>query len=434
MRFSGFRLPLLAALAAATVGLFVWATDRTYGDTVFVLPPSTTISSPYVIPSTYVLPSSYVLPRYVESSYTVAPAVGLYSTGLIETTYRRGLFGRRWVVERPVVASYPTAYVPTTYVSGYLPTTYVSSYLPTTYVSSYLPTTYVSSYLPTTYVAPSYYSTAYRVRRYRPTTYTYYPTVYETAYTTPADICCDTVAVDTSVRSAPPSSGAVSALSRPPREVESSSADDNAFDSVVPLPAETAKERSTARGNAATNAQTKDNTNRADSPPKPPAAGAVDDAGTAGAQKNAPAKTGGAPAAKKAAPPAAPADDSNPNDLAPAPGDDGVLRRDSLRPTYSRMRSADRRNILFGTVETEDGRPQTEVPVTVVNRTSTSNRHTGVTDAFGTFAIRVPDGQWTVRVTMPSGTMQTVRNITVTGGRIMDNLELREVQNLIISF
>ena len=60
----------------------------------------------------------------------------------------------------------------------------------------YVPTTYVSSYVPTTYVAPTYYSTSYVVGRYRPTSYTYYPTVYETAYRTSADLCCDQVVVD----------------------------------------------------------------------------------------------------------------------------------------------------------------------------------------------------------------------------------------------
>ena len=105
-----------------------------------------------------------------------------------------------------------------------------------------------------------------------------------------------------------------------------------------------------------------------------------------------------------------------------------------MKAIYSRMRPAERRNILFGTVETEAGQPLGEVPVTVVNRNGSSIRHNGVSDAFGSFAIRVPDGQWIVRVTMPSGNMQTVRNITVTGGKVMDNLELREVQNLIISY
>ena len=289
MRFSGIRLALAAAFASATVGLFVWATERTYGDTVFVLPTSTTvsISSPYVLPTAYVRPSSYLLPSYVETSYSVAPAVSLVPTGYIETTYRRGLFGRRWVVERPVVASYPTAYIPTVYVSGYVPATYVSSYVPTTYV------------------APTYYSTSYRVSRYRPTAYTYYPTVYETAYTTAPDVCCDEVVVDSTVRAVPQSGGAVSALSRAPRDVESGSTDADYIDSNVttPLPEELAKQRSTLRG---------DGTQR-DSPPKPPVVGADEAAATkaqtgrAGTSKNAAAqKAAGTPESKKAAPPPQP--------------------------------------------------------------------------------------------------------------------------------
>ena len=57
-----------------------------------------------------------------------------------------------------------------------------------------------------------------------------------------------------------------------------------------------------------------------------------------------------------------------------------------------------------------------------------------MSNAFGGFAIKVPDGQWSVRVTMPSGNAQTIRDITVTDGRIVDNLEAREVHNLIISY
>jgi hypothetical protein len=404
MRLSGIRLPLMAAVATASVGLFVWATDRSYGDTLFLLPTTTTIANPYVIPTTYAVSSSYVFPTsYVETAYTVAPSVSLFSTGYIETTYRRGLFGRRYIVERPVVASYPTAYVPTTYVSGYVPTTYVSSYVPTTYV------------------APTYYSTAYRVRRYRPTAYTYYPTVYptvyETAYTSSPDICCDEVVVDRTVRTVPQSGNAVSALSRAPKEVESGSMDNDYIDSTVttpPLPEELARQRSTQRGNGAA----ADNTPRT----PVPAAGDAEKA----ANKNA-TGAGGTPATKKAKPA-----DEEPIDLQAAPKDE--IRRDSNRPTYERLRTVDRRNILFGTVESEDRSPRGEVPVTVVNRRDNSIRRNGVSDAFGTFAIRVPDGDWTVRVTMPSGSTQAVRHITVRGGRVIDNLESREVQNLIISF
>jgi Carboxypeptidase regulatory-like domain len=450
MRLTGFRLPLLAAFVSASVGLFVWATDRTYGDTLVVLPTTATISvsSPYVVPTSYVVPSSYVIPSYVETSYSLSPTVSLWPTGYVETTYRRGLFGRRWIVERPVVAAYPTAYVPTTYVSSYVPTTYVSSYVPTTYVSSYVPTTYVSSYVPTTYVAPTYYSTAYSVRRYRPTTYTYYPTLYETAYTTVPEICCDTVVVDSTVRSVPQSSVSSSAGSRGEKEVGASSHEDPTIPSYVdtPQPNNMRERRSTAQGDQGTGAQSKAGAKRADSPPNPPAAGADEDAASKAATrteggggavpKNVPAKNapGGASESKKAVSPVAPEGDEDLK-LEPAPAaGDGVVRRDSLRPVYPRLRSVDRRNILFGTVETEDGRPRGEVPVTVINRNSGAIRHSGVSNAFGGFAIPVPDGQWVVRVTMPSGNMQSVRDITVTGGKVMDNQEGREVQNLIISF
>jgi hypothetical protein len=210
------------------------------------------------------------------------------------------------------------------------------------------------------------------------------------------------------------------------------------YPSIVdaPLPGEQTKARSTVRG---------DQSNRADSPPNPPAAGAGDEAESkaatkgasgGGVQKNAQGqRAGGAATPKtKAAPPAAPADDNEQIDLRPAPGSDETVRRDSLRPVYPRLRTVDRRNVLIGSVETDDGQPRAEVPVTVVNRSNTAIRHSGLSSAFGGFAIRVPDGRWSVRVTMPSGNVQTVRDITVTGGRIMDNLEAREVHNLIISY
>jgi hypothetical protein len=208
------------------------------------------------------------------------------------------------------------------------------------------------------------------------------------------------------------------------------------------LPDEPAARRSTLQNNNATKADT----GRADSPPAAPvAAGDPDDAqqGKAAtkaapvdAEKKAGTPKSGAPASKKAAPPAAPADESNPIDLQPAPGspESETIRRDSQRPVYARVRRAERRNILFGTVETDNREPRVEVPVVVSNRNNSLLQHSGVSDAFGAFAIRVPDGQWTVKVTMPSGNIQTVRNITVTDGKVMDNLEGREVYNLIISY
>jgi hypothetical protein len=248
--------------------------------------------------------------------------------------------------------------------------------------------------------------------------------------------------VDTTVRAVPESSAASPSRRK---EVESSSFDDGT-DAYVnpPLPGESRQQRSTAPGGQATGTQTNANTRAADSPPIAPSATADDAAtkaatkgqgGAAPVQKNDPAKNaGGAPAAKKAAAPVAPEDNIGPELQSAPPGDDAVLRRESMRPTYSRVRAAARRNVLFGTVETDDGVPRSEVPVTVVNRSNSFLRHSGASDAFGTFAIKVPDGQWIVRVTMPSGSQQSVRSITVRDGKVLDNQEGREVQNLIISF
>ena len=69
-----------------------------------------------------------------------------------------------------------------------------------------------------------------------------------------------------------------------------------------------------------------------------------------------------------------------------------------------------------------------DVRLTVTNRSKimASFSAAASANAFGGFAIRVPDGQWIVKVTMPSGNIQTVRNITVTDGKVMDNLEVTQ--------
>ena len=40
--------------------------------------------------------------------------------------------------------------------------------------------------------------------------------------------------------------------------------------------------------------------------------------------------------------------------------------------------------------------------------------------AFGRFAVKVPDGDWVVKVTMPSGRVYPVSEITVSNGMITD--------------
>ena len=97
------------------------------------------------------------------------------------------------------------------------------------------------------------------------------------------------------------------------------------------------------------------------------------------------------------------------------------------------MRTA-RRNVLVGWVESQAGERLTDVPVSVVSRSNSLIHRDGTTNAFGGFAIRLADGEWTVNVTKPSGRVFPVRHISVDGGKITDLQEGREVYDLIISF
>src|SRR5262249_40223696 len=163
MRSLGIRLPLFAATAWAGISLSAWGMDLRYVDAIYVTPTTATVTLPssYLLPtsylatSSYVVPSAYVVPSYVATSYVAEP-VGLWPATYIATTYRRGLLGRRWLVERPVVAAYAT------------------------------------TYLPTVDYVPTYYATSYRTRLYRPTVYEY-PSAWETSYVTSARNECDDV-------------------------------------------------------------------------------------------------------------------------------------------------------------------------------------------------------------------------------------------------
>ena len=176
MRLSYVRLPLLAATVWMGIGFSVRAMDIRYGETVYITPTSTTYSlaPSYVVSSSFVTPAAYVVPSYFSTGYVVpssysttyiAEPVTLLPTTYVATTYRRGLLGRRWLVERPVTASYGT---------------------------TYLPTSYATTYIPSSYVFPTYYTTSYRLRTYTPTVYEY-PAMWETAAVIPRGDCDEVV-------------------------------------------------------------------------------------------------------------------------------------------------------------------------------------------------------------------------------------------------
>ncbi len=72
-------------------------------------------------------------------------------------------------------------------------------------------------------------------------------------------------------------------------------------------------------------------------------------------------------------------------------------------------------------VSSDRGRAEENVRVTVSNRSGAFVDRTDTTDAFGRYAIRVPDGDWTIRVTMPSGRVYDVYQLTVSGDQITDD-------------
>jgi hypothetical protein len=110
-------------------------------------------------------------------------------------------------------------------------------------------------------------------------------------------------------------------------------------------------------------------------------------------------------------------------------------RTESRKPVYASSRAyrPDGHSVLFGRVRERDTRePEEGVRVVLSNRTGAFADKVGMTDAFGRFAVRVPDGDWTVRVTMPSGRVYPVSEITVSNGEISDD-QGREIPSLTIT-
>jgi hypothetical protein len=136
-----------------------------------------------------------------------------------------------------------------------------------------------------------------------------------------------------------------------------------------------------------------------------------------------------APAERTTAPPAtkppgpAPADsDSILVPPVPTPGaPEEAVKRDSLKPVgLSPILSP--RNVLEGrVVSSESGRAEGNVRVTASSRSQAFVDRYDLTDASGHYAIRVPDGDWTVKVTMPSGRTYDVYQLTVSGAQVTDD-------------
>jgi hypothetical protein len=423
MRLIRLRLPILAVLVLAVSSvpiraqvLYLETADWTPTVRVLALPTSYVVASTYTVPTTYTIPTVYAT-AYVTQSALLTPTTYL-APSYYETRFqRRGLFGRRLVETTRAV------------------------YLPST---TYYPTTY---FYPTTFYSPTVLDTG----------------VVPTGYTTlrSSDCCGGEViaAVTPEVRQysselAPAASPPAQRNTTRPRQapLRSQAADEEATDSNVPeLP---------ARESATRPESTDTTTGQRYSPPNPqvptreqstaaptgssatqtkPAA-----AGTTGGNaqpKNVNPRPGTSEPAKSAAPepPKAPA---GIDDLQAAPTGDETTgaassgqRRVVQRyiPTTPRTLRSEYRNVLFGRVKARDtNEPEEGVRVTISNQTSAYADRVAFTDAFGRFAVKVPDGDWTVKVTMPSGRVFSVSQITVNNGMISDNIG-RDIPSLVIT-
>jgi hypothetical protein len=434
MRATGLRLALLAILTL-TLG-----TAQTRADEVFFLetstwiptasvltvPTSSWLATTAVVPTTFVIPTAYSTAYVIESAY-VAPVATLKPTYFETRFRRRGLFGRRLVETTRAFYSPTTVYYPT-----------ARSFYPT--ALTYYPTIYTASALVDRAVVPTEY------------------------VATTATSCCGNVIVDSApvVRALPVDRSAAVEASPAPRttprsrssRVESEPDDESISSDVEPV-------RPTEPAAARPATPTRSGEVTPPVPQPPPArekstAPRPDSTTPAGVRPAAPAGTagganaGGTTAQPKArsnpAAPTAPGGDlpavtpAEDEQLFPAPEKDaaskapGTVRRDNLKPVLpTRTIRSEYRNVLVGIVRARGtDEPEDSVQVTVSSRTNPDVEKVALTNAFGKFAVRVPDGDWTVKVAMPSGRVYPVRQITVSSGMIFDDAG-RDVPSLIIT-
>ena len=341
----------------------------TFFETVY-LPTSSVVG----LPTSSVLATSYVVPTAYSSTYFPTSSIVTGGDYLVPTStvVRRSLLRPRRYVER-------TSY-------SYLPTTYVS---PTSY---FPPTSYVvpTSYLPTSYVVPTTYLSS--------------------SYVTPTSYVIDNGVITTSASSYP-------------CETTSSAA-----------PNRSSSSRS-GNGNGGGNSIVSEPTNGGSSNERRPlgtmnsSPGGDDGIPSPVIPGNANPAAGPTPARPNAAeantPPASPIPEPDPLKM-PDPGTNAGTKppvnettlRSVRRPTY------DVRNILRGRViSAESRRPEEGVSIIVSSSTKNFSDRNAMTDAYGEFNVSLPDGDWTVKVKMPSGSIYPVGrdSVTASNGRVIDS-------------
>ena len=373
-----------------------------------IIPTSSVVATSAYLPTSYVVPTSTYLPTsYLVPTTSYLPTSSVYATSYLPSTtaftesyYRGGLFRPRRYVERTSYFASPTSYLTG---SSYLtPTSYLS---PTNYLT---PTSYIA---PTSYFSSSLFPTSYIV----PTTSTIVPTTYfsgssitPTSYlvddglirtSATAAVCCDTGSATTSAAIEP---AALPTRAVAPRVQTTPSAGREMITS-----------QPQAGGMSTAPIERQPSAAIRQTPSDPGTSSAV----VPPTSTQRPIEESGSPPLPDGSLEALPV---------PAPGSMGQPQADertertTLKPTYSPARPS-ARNILRGKVVSYDsGRPEEMVSIVLTNRGGGFIDKKTLTDADGEFKISLPDGDWAVKVTMPSASVFTVGAVTASAGKVID--------------
>ena len=363
------------------------------------VPTSTIVSGPMattsLLPTAYVVPTAYT-PSYLFTSY-LAP------TSYVTTTrYRRP---RRFVERTSYFASPSYALATSAYLS---PTSYV---LPTSYLatSSYVPTTYISSssLLPTSYVSSS---------SLLPTAYVLDSGLIATSASVSAPICCESSPAPAPVQATTIRRAA------PPADTGSATG----TNAITSKPTGTSTERNPSASMGDPTPEVRDSSVK----PTPVAPSQAP-------QQQPPPKP--VPADSFTPPYVPPAEDKDPNQMPlPKPGalgDPNPRANETMYRTRKPATYPEVRNILKGRVVAYDSRrPEEGVTVVVSSLNNTFSDRTAMSDADGEFKLSLPEGDWTVKVQMPSGRIAAVGReyVTATSGRVTDSSG-RNVKELVIT-
>jgi hypothetical protein len=147
-----------------------------------------------------------------------------------------------------------------------------------------------------------------------------------------------------------------------------------------------------------------------------------------------PGATGNPPAGGKTVPPVAPGGDGL---VLPPKGDSGTVYRETKKPVNTPKTAialaskVGAVNVLEGKVLRE-GRREPGVKITLTDPSGVRPSLETETDAFGHYAIDIPNGDWLVIVPQRSGKLFTVSTLTVGNGQIIDQ-QGRDVPSLVIT-